>query len=91
MNETSKGGAYKLTHERVEVIRELFKFRDIKDADIANLFGVSREHINSIRHNNRWADDNTVRSNNYREFTKTNDKVIRDNIKKQLINKLLDL
>ena len=56
MYENGKSGASKLTKERVQVIKQLFWFSDITDGDIAALFNVSREQINSIRHNNRWAE-----------------------------------
>jgi DNA-directed RNA polymerase specialized sigma subunit len=103
MDETTKKGASKLTPERVKVITELFKFKDIKDAEIAQCFGVSREAINTIRNGHRWSDvtgiEKKVRSNDYREFTKTiilentktKEDVIREEIKKQLINHLHNL
>jgi len=103
MDETTKRGASKLTPERVNVIKELFKFEDIKDADIAQCFGVSREAINTIRNGHRWSDvtgiKKKVRSNDYRQFTKTivldsnkiKEDVIKEEIKKQLINHLREL
>ena len=45
----------KLNKEKVLVIQSLFQFTEIKDQDIAHLFGVSRELINSIRHGHRWS------------------------------------
>lgn len=75
MKETTKAGASKLTKERVLVIKELFNFKDLTDTEIGNLFGVSRELINQIRHGNRWNDvtgiRREVRSNDFREFGPT--------------------
>jgi len=94
MDETTKRGASKLTPERVNVIKQLLQFKDIKDADIAQCFGVSREAINSIRNGHRWSDVTGItvkKSNDYRQFGKTKEDVIRDQIKKQLINHLRNL
>jgi len=93
MEETTKKGAHKLTPERVKVIKDLFEFKDIKDGDIGECFGVSRECINSIRNGHRWSDVTGIevkKSNDYRQFTKTKEDVIIDEIKKQLINHLND-
>ena len=92
--ETSKKGASKLTPERVNVIKQLFQFKDIKDGEIAQCFGVSRECINTIRNGHRWGDVTGIKvktGNDFRQFTKTKDEVIKDNIRKQLINHLLEL
>jgi uncharacterized protein YjcR len=47
-------GASKLNEEKVRQIKELFLNTEMKDADIADQFGVSREHINLIRNGKRW-------------------------------------
>jgi hypothetical protein len=88
MQETSKNGAHKLTVERVKVIQQLFQFEDIKDSDIAGVFGVSRESINHIRHGIRWADVTGIQpktGNNFRQYTIKED-TIKQQMKDALIN-----
>jgi hypothetical protein len=47
-------GASKLNEVKVMEIRELFNTTTLKDGQIADMFGVSREHINKIRRGKRW-------------------------------------
>jgi len=47
-------GASKLNEEKVRQIKELFATTKLTDGEIANQFGVSREHINLIRNGKRW-------------------------------------
>lgn len=63
-------GQIKLDREEVETIKWLCVNTDLKDKEIAKMFGVSRKHINSIRNNQRWKND-------YRERT---EQFIRDEI-----------
>lgn len=46
-------GASKLTEEHVLRIHEAFK-QGMSDQSIADIFGVTRNHINRIRHGHRW-------------------------------------
>ena len=46
----------KLNSEKVLLIVGLTNQTNLKDGEIAELFGVSRELINSIRHGHRWSD-----------------------------------
>lgn len=63
-------GQIKLDREEVETIKWLCIHTDLKDGEIAKMFGVSRKHINSIRNKQRWKND-------YRERTQ---QFIRDEI-----------
>jgi len=47
-------GASKLNEKDVEVIKYLFDRTDLRDGEIAEIFDVSRVHINRIRHGIRW-------------------------------------
>lgn len=47
-------GASKLNEEKVRQIKELFATTELTDGQIADQFGVSREHINLIRNGKRW-------------------------------------
>ena len=47
-------GASKLNEEKVRQIKELFLTTKLTDGEIADQFGVSREHINLIRNGKRW-------------------------------------
>jgi len=53
-------GASKLNEVKVMEIKELFKTTDLKDQQIADMFGVSRVHIGKIRRGQRW--NTTTRS-----------------------------
>ncbi len=79
----TKHGASKLTFKDVEEIRTMFS-QGMKDGDIATIKGVSRVHINRIRHGKRWNAETweempkvliteekpqQVKSNDFREFT----------------------
>lgn len=46
-------GAYKLTEEDILSIRTLSR-EGLKDGQIAEMFGVSRPHINCIKNGRRW-------------------------------------
>ena len=50
-------GAHKLTQEMVLEIKELFLTTKLRDGEIGKKYGVSREHINRIRHGRRWNDE----------------------------------
>lgn len=69
-------GSWKLTETDVEVIKYLFERTDLRDGEIAEMFDVSRVHINRIRHGKRWNEDirsfemkKPLKSNDLREFT----------------------
>ena len=47
-------GASKLNEEKVMEIKNLFKTTTLRDGKIAEMYGVSREHINKIRLGKRW-------------------------------------
>jgi len=47
-------GASKLTREMVAEIKNLFKTTTLNDAEIADVYNVSRIHINKIRNGQRW-------------------------------------
>jgi transcriptional regulator with XRE-family HTH domain len=47
-------GATKLNEDQVKRIKTLFEKTKLTDTDIAEMFGVSREHINLIRNGRRW-------------------------------------
>ena len=47
-------GASKLNEEKVMEIHNLFKTTTLRDRQIAEMFDVSREHINKIRRGKRW-------------------------------------
>lgn len=47
-------GASKLTEEQVWEIKDLFKNPQLKDKNIAEMYNVSRIHINHIRNGRRW-------------------------------------
>ena len=79
----TKHGASKLTFKDVEEIRRMF-LQGMKDSEIATIKGVSRVHINRIRHGKRWNEETweempkvliteekpqQVKSNDFREFT----------------------
>lgn len=49
-------GSYKLDYQDVELIREIFNSTNLSDKEIAEIFNVSRPHINHIRNNKRWSD-----------------------------------
>ena len=50
-------GASKLNEKDVEVIKYLFQRTQMTDTEIGNAFGVSRVHINRIRHGKRWNEE----------------------------------
>jgi len=50
-------GASKLNEKDVEVIKYLFIRTSMSDTEIGDAFGVSRAHINRIRHGYRWNDE----------------------------------
>lgn len=47
-------GKIKLDKQDVEVIRDLICIGAHTDTEIADMFNVSRKHINSIRNGTRW-------------------------------------
>lgn len=47
-------GASKLNEEMVVEIKNLFNTTTLRDGEIAKMYNVSREHINSIRNGKRW-------------------------------------
>lgn len=47
-------GQLKLDVEDVELIKHLCSNTSLKDKAIAEMFGVSRKHINTIRNKKRW-------------------------------------
>jgi hypothetical protein len=47
-------GLIKLDKKDVELIRDLCDNTILFDREIADMFGVSRKHINSIRNKKRW-------------------------------------
>jgi hypothetical protein len=49
-------GASKLTKELVAEIKTLFATTNLNDAEIAEMFNVSRIHINQIKRGQRWND-----------------------------------
>jgi hypothetical protein len=44
----------KLDKNDVELIKDLCYNTQLKDKEIAQIFGVSRKHINAIRNKKRW-------------------------------------
>ncbi len=44
----------KLDKNDVRIIKKLIEGELLTDTEIANQFGVSRKHINSIRNKKRW-------------------------------------
>jgi len=63
-------GRIKLDVNDVELIKDLCNKTTIKDTHIAQMFGVSRKHINSIRNGKRWNYEygETTREANRREI-----------------------
>ena len=51
-----KKGAIKLNYETAAQVKEICETTDLTDGQIAKAFGVSRCHINHIRHSRRWWD-----------------------------------
>jgi len=49
-------GSSKLTEQQVQEIKRLFATTMLCDADIAEMYGVSRPHINAIRHGKHYGD-----------------------------------
>ena len=47
-------GLIKLDKKDVELIRDLCNNTILFDREIADMFGVSRKHINAIRNKKRW-------------------------------------
>jgi hypothetical protein len=47
-------GLIKLDKKDVELIRDLCYNTKLLDRQIAQMFGVSRKHINAIRNKKRW-------------------------------------
>jgi pSer/pThr/pTyr-binding forkhead associated (FHA) protein len=47
-------GRVKLDKQDVETIKDLCINTMLLDREIAEMFGVSRKHINAIRNGNRW-------------------------------------
>ena len=47
-------GKIKLDKREVETIKYLIYKNVLTDSQIADMFGVSRKHINSIRNKKRW-------------------------------------
>lgn len=47
----------KLDKEDVKQIKILCASSQMKDAEIAKIYGVSRKHINSIRNGKRWSEN----------------------------------
>jgi hypothetical protein len=50
-------GAHKLNEQQVQEIKRLFATTMLCDADIAEMYNVSRELINLIRNGKRWNDE----------------------------------
>jgi hypothetical protein len=50
-------GAWKLTPEDVVEIKELFETTNLTNQEIADQYGVRREHISHIRLGRRWNTD----------------------------------
>ena len=74
-------GAWKLNEDDVKIIKDLLK-QGKTHQSIADLFGVSREHITKINQGHRWNEtersfemkeqrQGPKRSNDFREFTDT--------------------
>ncbi len=98
----TKHGASKLTFKDVEEIRTMFS-QGMKDGDIATIKGVSRVHINRIRHGKRWNAETweempkvliteekpqQVKSNDFREFTYPKVDTLSRNQENRIQNKL---
>jgi hypothetical protein len=47
-------GQIKLDKEDVKLIKELLSLNKLYDREIAQMFGVSRKHINAIKLKQRW-------------------------------------
>ena len=47
-------GAWKLNEEQVEQIKSFISTTNISDSRLAEMYDVSRVHINHIRHGRRW-------------------------------------
>ena len=88
-------GASKLNEEKVGIIKDLLNMGDYTHQQIADLFGVSREHITKINQGQRWNDDiksfRMKTGNDFREFTPKNRNVKRTEMEIQsIIIKLKD-
>ena len=88
-------GAWKLNEEKVVIIKDLLNTGDYTHQQIADLFGVSREHITKINQGQRWNDDiksfRMKTGNDFREFTTKNNNVRRTEMEIQsIIIKLKD-
>lgn len=88
-------GAWKLNEEKVGIIKDLLNTGDYTHQQIADLFGVSREHITKINQGQRWNDDiksfRMKTGNDFREFTPKNNNVRRTEMEIQsIIIKLKD-
>lgn len=88
-------GASKLNEEKVVIIKDLLDMGDYTHQQIADLFGVSREHITKINQGQRWNDDiksfRMKTGNDFREFTPKNRNVKRTEMEIQsIIIKLTD-
>lgn len=69
-------GAYKLTEEKVSIIKDLINTGEFTHQQIADIFNVSRPHINKIANGKRWNEDNRSfkmkTANDFREFNDSN-------------------
>ena len=88
-------GAWKLNEEKVVIIKELLDMGDYTHQQIADLFGVSREHITKINQGQRWNDEiksfRMKTGNDFRDFTPKNNNVRRTEMEIQsIIIKLKD-
>ena len=88
-------GAWKLNEEKVVIIKDLLNTGDYTHQQIADLFGVSREHITKINQGQRWNDEiksfRMKTGNDFREFTPKNNNVRRTEMEIQsIIIKLKD-
>ena len=84
----------KLDEKKVKIIQQLLELDDIKDQQIGDLFGVSRELINHIRHGHRWSSVTGINppreekvvveySNSFRDYT-TKEDVLKERLKEAL-------
>jgi DNA invertase Pin-like site-specific DNA recombinase len=73
MGQMGKIGAYKLTEEKAQIIKQLLETGDYTHQQIGDFFGVSREHITKINQGQRWNEEirqyELKRSNDFRQFT----------------------
>jgi hypothetical protein len=86
---SSKIGAWKLDYAKATQIKEICEKTTLTDGQIAAAFGISRCHVNHIRHERRWWDVESNTNPQVKEESVANPlKMIHDFMTKWGIEKL---